>query len=309
MAVERSEAYAQAVRSQVIRDVANTYYAIAAVENQLAISRNTPLLWKESVETMRSLKEAGRLTEAAVVQSDANYQSVLASITQLEVSRHELDNTMSLLLNVMPQHFEVAADATLAVPATLSAGVPLMYLGMRPDVYAAARGLAAAYYNTSSARAAFYPGLNIPAQGGFTNLLGSIIKNPGEWFYNLAGSLAIPLFSRGQNIARLEAAKLQQQTAMNAFENTVLSAASEVSNALTVYEKAGERAKYLDVQVDDLEKSVSYTNDLLIYANGTYLEVLTAQQSLLNARMNRISTQLARAQAVISLYQAMGGGR
>ena len=96
---------------------------------------------------------------------------------------------------------------------------------------------------------------------------------------------------------------------MNAFENTVLSAASEVSNALTVYEKAGERAKYLDVQVDDLEKSVSYTNDLLIYANGTYLEVLTAQQSLLNARMNRISTQLARAQAVISLYQAMGGGR
>ena len=309
VAVERSEAYAQAVRSQVISAVANTYYAIAAVENQLAISRNTALLWKESVETMRSLKEAGRLTEAAVVQSDANYQSVLASITQLEVSRHELDNTMSLLLNVMPQHFEVAADATLAVPATLSAGVPFMYLGMRPDVYAAERGLAAAYYNTSSARAAFYPGLNITAQGGFTNLLGSIIKNPGEWFYNLAGSLAIPLFSRGQNIARLEAAKLQQQTAMNAFENTVLSAASEVSNALTVYEKAGERAKYLDVQVDDLEKSVSYTNDLLIYANGTYLEVLTAQQSLLNARMNRISTQLARAQAVISLYQAMGGGR
>jgi outer membrane protein TolC len=188
-------------------------------------------------------------------------------------------------------------------------GVPMSYLAMRPDVAAAEQGMAAAYYTTASARAAFYPTLTITANGGFTNLLGSVIKNPGEWFYSIAGSLVAPIFSRGQNIARLEAAKIQQKQALNAFQNTVLSAAGDVSNALTAYEKAGERAAILDIQVDDLTKAVEYTNDLMIYANGTYLEVLTAQQSLLSAQMNRLSTQLARSQAVINLYQSMGGGR
>lgn len=309
VAVETSEAYAQAVRSQIISGVANCYYAIAATEAQLALSRNTARLWEQSVQTMRDLKDAGRLTEAAVVQSDANYRSVLAQITSLEVARTELDNSMSLLLNTMPQHWTVAADAVLDIPSPLVQGVPMQYLAMRPDVAAAERGMASAYYATASARSAFYPALSITANGGFTNLLGSMIKNPGDWFYQLAGSLVAPLFSRGQNIARLEAAKLQQQQAMNAFERTVLSAASEVSNALTVYEKAGERAVHLDAQVADLEKSVEYTNDLLVYSNGTYLEVLTAQQSLLQAQMNRINCSLDRTQSVINLYQAMGGGR
>ncbi len=309
VAVETSEAYAQAVRSQIICGVANTYYAMSSVESQLALARNTARLWEKSVQTMRDLKDGARVTEAAVVQSDANYQSVLASITDLEVSRHELDNTMSLLLNTMPQHWNVAADKTLDLPAQVSGGVPMTYLAMRPDVYAAERGLATAYYATSSARAAFYPGLTITANGGFTNLLGSVIKNPGEWFYTIAGSLVAPIFSRGQNITRLKVAKLQQEQAMNNFESTVLSAAGEVSNALTVYEKAGERAVYLDKQVDNLTKSVDYTNDLLVYSNGTYLEVLTAQQSLLSAQMGRISCDLTRTQAVINLYQAMGGGR
>lgn len=309
VAVESSEAYAQAVRSQIISGVANTYYAIASVESQLALSRNTARLWEKSVETMKDLYNAGRTTKAAVVQSDANYQSVLASITNLEVTRHDLNNTMSILLGTMPQQWAVAADATLEVPRMLVPGVPMLYLANRPDVNAAERGLASAYYATNSARAAFYPGLTITANGGFTNLLGSMIKNPGDWFVQLAGSLTAPLFSRGQNIARLEAAKIGQRQAMNKFESTILSAASEVSSALTVYEKAGERAVYLDKQVADLEESVEYTNDLLVYANGTYLEVLTAQQSLLQAQMNRLSCQLSRAQAVINLYQAMGGGR
>ena len=216
---------------------------------------------------------------------------------------------MSLLLHVMPQQFTVSADAALETPAQLNMGVPMAYLGMRPDVYAAERGLATAYYATASARAAFYPSLNITANGGFTNLLGSMIKNPGEWFYNLGASLTAPLFSRGQNITRLRVAKLAQQQAMNAFEKTVLSAAADVSNALTAYQKNGERITHLETQVKDLEKSVDYTNDLLVYANGTYLEVITAQQSLLGAQMNLINCRLERSLAVINLYQAMGGGR
>ncbi|MDE6207952.1 MAG: TolC family protein [Muribaculaceae bacterium] len=311
-ALLQSEAYAQAVRSQIISAVASTYYAIAAVNAQLNLSRNTADLWKETVQTMRDLKEAGRgVTEAAVVQSAANYYSILASITDLETQLDKLNNTMSLLQNTLPQTWDVTDKVDLTVPAILRAGVPMAELAARPDVAAAEQSLAVAYYATNSARAAFYPGLTITANGGFTNLLGSMVKNPGDWFYQLAGSLVAPLFSRGQNIARLQGAKAQQQQALNNFEYALLNASAEVSDALTVYEKSFDKSALLAEQVQQLEKSVEYTQDLLLYSTGTtnYLEVLTAQQGLLSAQMNRINTELARANAVINLYQALGGGR
>ena len=311
-ALLQSEAYAQAARSQIISAVASTYYSIAAVRAQLDLSRTTSELWKETVQTMRDLKEGGRgVTEAAVVQSAANYYSILGSITDLESSLDKLNNTMSLLLDTLPQEWTVTNRVDLSVPEILRAGVPMVELACRPDVQAAEQSLAAAYYATNSARAAFYPGLTITANGGFTNLLGSMVKNPGEWFYNLAGSLVAPLFSRGQNIARLQASKAQQQQAMNNFEYSLMSAAAEVSDALTVYEKSKEKSGYLKEQVANLEKSVEYTRDLLIYSTGStsYLEVLTAQQGLLQAQISQINTELARANAVINLYQALGGGR
>ena len=311
-ALLQSEAYAQAARSQIISAVASTYYSIAAVRAQLDLSRTTSELWKETVQTMRDLKEGGRgVTEAAVVQSAANYYSILGSITDLESSLDKLNNTMSLLLDTLPQEWTVTNRVDLSVPEILRAGVPMVELACRPDVQAAEQSLAAAYYATKSARAAFYPGLTITANGGFTNLLGSMVKNPGEWFYNLAGSLVAPLFSRGQNIARLQASKAQQQQAMNNFEYSLMSAAAEVSDALTVYEKSKEKSGYLKEQVANLEKSVEYTRDLLIYSTGStsYLEVITAQQGLLQAQISQINTELARANAVINLYQALGGGR
>ena len=311
-ALLQSEAYAQAARSQIISAVASTYYSIAAVRAQLDLSRTTSELWKETVQTIRDLKEGGRgVTEAAVVQSAANYYSILGSITDLESSLDKLNNTMSLLLDTLPQEWTVTNRVDLSVPEILRAGVPMVELACRPDVQAAEQSLAAAYYATNSARAAFYPGLTITANGGFTNLLGSMVKNPGEWFYNLAGSLVAPLFSRGQNIARLQASKAQQQQAMNNFEYSLMSAAAEVSDALTVYEKSKEKSGYLKEQVANLEKSVEYTRDLLIYSTGStsYLEVITAQQGLLQAQISQINTELARANAVINLYQALGGGR
>lgn len=308
--VKKSEAYAQAVRSQIISAVATTYYSIAAINSQLALSRSAAVLWEQSVQTMKNLKEAGRVTEAAVVQSTANYYSILSSITDLEVTADQLNNTMSLLLNTMPQRWSVTSTVDLQVPRILREGVPMRELAARPDVRAAEQDLAVAYYATNSARAAFYPGLNITANGGFTNLLGSVVKNPGDWFYQLAGSLVAPLFSRGQNIARLQASKVQQEQAMNNFEYTLLSASAEVSDALTVYEKSLEKSEYLAEQVSNLERSVEYTNELLLYSGSTtYLEVLTAQQNLLSSQMNRINTDLTRARSVINLYQSLGGGR
>lgn len=308
-AFAQSEAYARAVRSQIISAVANTYYGIAAVNTQLEISRSTAESWGRSVEVMKDLKLAGRVTEAAVVQMRANYYSVLASITDLEVSLDKLNNTMSLLLNEMPQNWNITATLDFEKPEIMRAAIPMAELAARPDVEAAEQQLASAYYATASARAAFYPGLAITANGGFTNLLGSFIKNPGDWFYQLAGSLTAPLFSRGRNIANLEASKARQQQAMNNFEYAILNASAEVSDALTVYEKSAEKERLLVKQVADLEKSVEYTEDLLKYSTGTYLEVLTAQQSLLSARISFVSSRLAQAQAFINLYQALGGGR
>ena len=297
------------MRSQIIAGVANTYYAIASVNSRLAISRSTAESWHESVEVMKNLKLSGRVTEAAVVQSTANYYSILASITDLETTLDQLNNTMSLLLNEMPQNWNITSDLKFDTPEIVRTGVPMAELAARPDVAAAEQSLAVAYYATNSARAAFYPGLTIMANGGFTNLLGSFVKNPGDWFYQLAGSLTMPLFARGQNIARLEATKAQQKQAMNNFEYALLNAAAEVSDALTVYENSARKEKLLVEQVANLEKSVEYTQDLLKYSTGTYLEVLTAQQGLLSAQMNYIASRLAQAQAFINLYQSLGGGR
>jgi len=311
-AVLRSEALAQATRSQIIAAVASTYYSIAAVRNQLNLSRSTAVLWQETVQTMKDLKEAGRgVTEAAVVQSSANYYSILGSITDLEASLVQLNNNMSLLLNTLPQEWDVTDAIDLDIPQVLRSGIPMSDLAARPDVFAAEQALAAAYYTTAGARAAFYPGITISFQGGFTNLLGSLIKNPGDWFYQLAGSLTAPLFARGQNIARLKGAKAQQKQALNNFEYTLLNAAAEVNNAMTVYQKSVEKSKSLKEQVANLEKSVEYTRDLMIYSTGStnYLEVLTAQQGLLSAQISQINTELARARAIINAYQALGGGR
>lgn len=308
---EQSKSYQQAVRSQIIAGVANCYYGIATLERQLQVSRATAQLWAESVQTMKDLKEAGKVNEVAVVQSEAQYYGILGSITDLEVSLDELNNTMSLLLNVLPQKWNISADALLTVPQIARASVPMVELAQRPDVEAAERNLAVAYYSTNSARAAFYPGLNITANGGFTNLLGSIVTNPGKFFLNLAGSLTAPLFSRGSNIARLEAAKAQQQQALNNFQYTLLSAAAEVSDAMTLYEKSVEKQTYLSEQADKLAKAVEYTQELLKLGsyNTTYLDVLTAQQGLLSAQISAITARNAQDRALINLYQSLGGGR
>lgn len=310
MGVEMAEEYAAAARSQIICGVATTYYALVMLNQQLDLTKRTVTIWNEQVETMQLLKDAGRTNEAAVVQSRANLYNIESSVPTLENSINQLQNTLSLLLNTYPQTWEVGSDLTVDVPAQVVNGIPVSYLAVRPDVRAAERNLAVAYYSTNSARAAFYPGLAISAQGGFTNLLGGMIKNPGEWFIQLAGQLTAPIFSRGQNIATLEAAKAQQEQALNNFEYAVLSASADVSNALVAYNKNEEKRHYLELQVDQLEKSVEYTNELFMYNPGTtYLEVLTARSGLLNAQLACIANMNDKASSLISLYQAVGGGR
>lgn len=310
VAVEQMEDYRQAVRSQIICGVASCYYGLMMLNQQLDLTERTSVIWKDQVESMKLMKEAGMVNEAAVVQSSANYWSIMGSIPDIKNSIHQMQNTLALLLHCYPQEFAVSGDMDFNLPVDIEAGVPMTYLAARPDVRAAERGLAAAYYTTNSARAAFYPSLTISSNGGFTNLLGSIVSNPGKWFVQLAGSLAAPLFSRGQNIANLEVAKARQLQAMNDFETKVLSASTDVSEALAAYRFNHEKRECLLRQIGDLEKSVEYTQELLtLDRNTTYLEVLTARSSLLNAQMSSLNAWHSKVSALITLYQSVGGGR
>ena len=310
VSVEQMQDYEQATRSQIICGVANTYYALVLLKQQLELTERTAVIWKDQVESMKAMKEAAYVNEAAVVHSAAIYWSIMASIPDIKQSIKETSNTLSILLGVYPQEWEVTSDLSFSLPVDVRNGIPMSYLAVRPDVRAAERGLAAAYYTTNSARAAFYPTLSISAQGGFTNLLGSMITNPGKWFIQLAGQLAAPLFSRGQNIATLEAAKARQKQAMNAFEKTVLSASADVSDALSLIANTEVKKKSLEQQIDNLEKSVEYTQELLtLDQKTTYLEVLTARSSLLNAQMSGLACWHTQVASLISLYQAVGGGR
>lgn len=310
VSLEQMQDYEQAVRSQIICGVANTYYALVLLNQQLSLSKRTSEIWKDQVESMVLMKEAAYVNEAAVVQSRANYCSIMASIPDIEQSIVETCNSLSILLNTTPQKWNVTSDLNFKLPVDIKGGIPLSYLAVRPDVRAAERGLAAAYYATNSARAAFYPSLNISAQGGFTNSLGSMIVNPGKWFIQLAGQLSAPLFSRGQNIANLEVAKAKQKQAMNAFEKTIVNASVDVSNALSKISNTQEKRLYLNQQIENLEKSVEYTSELLtLDQKTTYLEVLTARSSLLNAQLSSLACWHTQVASLISLYQAVGGGR
>ena len=307
--LEQTEAYTQAVRSQIIGAVANTYYTLVMLNQQLEITKSTASLWEEQVESMVLMKEAGRVNEAAVVQSRANYYYILSTIPDIENTIHQTNNTLSLLLNTHYQKWDVAQTTEFKTPELLNDGIPVGYLSARPDVKAAEKSFASAFYATNIARTNFYPSLVISAQGGFTNLLGSVIKNPGEWFVQLAGSLTAPIFSRGKNIATLEAAKAQQKQALNNFEYTVLNASAEVSNALVEISNNDAKRQMLILQVGQLEKSVEYTQELLYLGQATYLEVLSAQESLLSAQLSSLNCWHAKVSAMINLYQALGGGR
>lgn len=309
VALEQTEAYTQAVRSQIIGAVANTYYALVSLNEQLRITQTTAKLWQEQVESMVLMKEAGRVNEAAVVQSRANYYYILSTIPDLENAIHQANNTMSLLLNTHYNKWEVTKSLNVESPVIFTEGIPVGYLAARPDVKAAEKGFATAYYATNIARTNFYPSLVISAQGGFTNLLGSIITNPGDWFIQLAGSLTAPIFSRGRNIATLEVAKAQQQQALNNFEYTILNAASEVSDALMQFNTNEAKRMMLLKQIDQLEKSVEYTQELLTLGQATYLEVLSAEQSLLSAQISSLNCWHSKVSALINLYQSLGGGR
>lgn len=255
----QSEAYKQAVQTQVVAAVANSYYTLLMLDKQLEVTEQTAVLWEKNVETMKAMKEAAMVNEAGVVQSEANYYMVLASVSDLKSQIRQVENSLSLLLRQPPQRIERGKLDEQRMPEVLDAGVPVQLLSRRPDVRVAEMTLAGTFYNTNLARAAFYPQLTISGTGGWTNEAGNTIVNPAKLIASAIGSLTQPLFNRGANIARLKIAKAQQEEARLSFEQAVLNAGSEVSDALNLYQSAGEKLIQRRKQINSLEKSVEYT--------------------------------------------------
>ena len=308
-ALEQTKSYKQAVQTQLIATIANSYYTLLLLDKQFVISERTASLWKENVQAMYALKKAGLTNEAAVSQSEANCLSVEASLLTLRQQINEVENSLSNLLGEVPGRIERGNIDRQEFPRTLSVGVPLSLLSNRPDVRQAEYSLAQAFYTTNGARSAFYPNITLSGVTGWTNNGTGIITNPGGWLLQAIGSVTQPLFNKGANIAQLKIAKAQQEEASLVFQQRLLNAGSEVNNALTQWQTARGRIQLADQQITALQKAVKSTRLLMQHGNTTYLEVLTAQQGLLQAELSLVADRFDEIQGVINLYHALGGGQ
>lgn len=309
--LEQVRAYEQNVRVQLIANTANLYYTLLMLDRQLQITEGTVDILKKNAETVQAMKDAGfyGTTQAAVEQSKATYAQVQASLPDLQANLREVENTLCLLLGEPGHAIDRSTLETQQLPSEFSAGLPLQLLSNRPDVRAAEQALAAAYYNTNIARANFYPRITLSGSAGWTNSAGGAIVNPGKLLASAVASLTQPLFQNGANIARLKIAKAQQEEAKIQFEQALLNAGNEVSNALYQYQSCTDKVKVRTLQVTSAQKASEYTQELFQLGSATYLEVLSAQQAHLNAQLSEVNDTFSRMQAVISLYQALGGGR
>lgn len=311
MSLEQSKAAKQATRTAVIASVANLYYTLQMLDEQLQITRETIELWGKNVEAMEAMFEAGGLTNsAAVSQAKANYYQIQSTIPSLEQSISAAENSLCVLLHEAPHPVARSRFNADAFPTDFSVGVPLQLLANRPDVRAAEMQLAYAFYGVNAARSSFYPQITLTGSAGWTNSGGMGITNPGKILASAVGSLVQPIFQHGSLVAQYKISQYQQESAKLNFEQTLLKAGQEVSDALMQYQTYTEVEAAQQKQVEELEKAVESTNFLFTHGNTTtYLETLTAQQSLLSAQLSLISDKFDKVQAAITLYQALGGGR
>lgn len=308
-AYAQSQEYARAVQTQLIASIANSYYTLLMLDAQYEIATKTETNWQESVNATRAMKEAGMVTEAGLAQTEATYYQIHTTLLDLQEQIQQVENALSLLLAEIPQSIRRNRLEEQRLPEKFSVGIPLQMLSNRPDVKSAELALAQAFYTTNAARSAFYPSLTLNGSAGWTNTAGALLVNPGKILVSAIASLTEPLLNRGTNRARLRIAKAQQEEARLHFTQTLLNAGSEVNDALIQYQTANEKTRWYAQQVTALEKAVKSTQLLMQHGTTTYLEVLTARQTLLSAQLNQVANRFAEIQGLVNLYQALGGGK
>lgn len=309
VAVENMQTVRQAVQTAVVANIANLYYTLCMLDEQLRIAEETSENWKQNLEVTQLLMQAGQSNKAAVSSTEANYWSIMGTIVEIRNQIVLTENALANLLGETPHPFKRKTLESFQMPNACVTGVPISILSRRPDVRQAELALASSFYTKNQVRASFYPALNISASGQYTNSLGSMVINPGGIIAALVGTLTQPLFAQGKLRAAYKNALAEQEVAKIGFQQKILDAGNEVCSAMANIQVYKAEQEYIDKQVQSMQDAVEATQALMKYSNQVnYLNVLTAQSGLLQAQISQLTNKYNVISGVISLYQALGGG-
>lgn len=298
--------YQMAVRAQIIGGIANAYYTLLMLDEQLAIVTQMSEMSKETWEMMQLQYKLGRMRSTSVQSAEAAYLSTLTQANDFRRQIRSTENALCLLIGQAGQQIPRTTLAQQSLPSEFSAGVGADLLKNRPDVHNAEMSLASCFHDVQTARSQFYPSITIGASASFGNLTGTM--NPGKWTTTFFGSLLQPIFNRGALTAKLKVSQFQYEQAFNTWQNAILKAGNEVSNALVNYNQYDANSKIEAQRVEVLKQNVEDTKKLYKSSGASYLEVLTAETQLLSAQLNQVTDDFNKMQSVVSLYTALGGG-
>ena len=298
--------YKVAAQTSLICNIANLYYTLLMLDRQKEIVDNMSELTKNTWDMMKLQMEFGRARSTSVQSAEAAYYHVQTQSVTIKGNIREAENSLSLLLGEPVHSIARGSLSNQNLPTNFSGGIGIALLSNRADVHAKEMALAQCFYNIQEARSRFYPALNISPTGAWSN--GNGLVNPGKLLLSVVGSLTQPIFAQGKLKAGLRVAEDQYKQAYNTWQNSILTAGSEVSNALVAYNSANEKNELMQQQIDVLKKNVEHSQLLYKQSSSSYLEVITAQQNLLNAQISQVQEQFTKLQSIVNLYYALGGG-
>ena len=308
MALLATKDYQVVVKTKIVSGIANMYYTLLMLDRQLEILNDMSGLTKDTWDMMKLQMQLGRYRSTSVQSAEASHYSVLTQIEDMKRQIREVENSLSLLIGQPAQTIKRGKLADQVLPSQFATGVGIQLLKNRADVHAAEMNLASSFYDVNTARSRFYPSLTISGTGSYTNSGGGMIVNPGKILASAVASLVQPIFMNGKLTEGLKISKAQYEQDYNTWQNAVLTAGSEVSNALVQYNAYQKKSELDAHRVEVLKKNVEDTRALVSSSTSTYLEVIQAQNSLLNAEISKVTDDFNKMQAVVSLYQALGGG-
>ncbi|MCR9228199.1 MAG: TolC family protein [Flavobacteriaceae bacterium] len=298
----------QAVKTQLVANIATSYYQLLALDKQLEVAKQTLESRKNSLETTEALKDAGQVTEVAVKQTQAQVHTTEIIVIDLENNIKLLENAFSILLGEGPQNIQRTTLDDQTIETELRTGVPYQLLANRPDVMQAEYGLINAFELTNVAKSSLYPSLSLSASGGFQSLELDNWLDASSLFSNLVGSLTQPIFNGRRLRTQMEVAKVQQEQAFLSYKQALLTAGREVSDALYSYDAETQKLEARSKELEAYAAAEDYSEELLNNGLANYLEVLTARQNALNSELNYVNTQYAQLSSIVELYRALGGG-
>lgn len=298
----------QAIKTQLIANIATTYYQLLSVDAQIKVAEETLINRDKSVETILALKKAGNVTEVGVKQTEAQKYTTELIIADLKNNVIILENTLSTLLNEPSAKIERSTFESQKMQPIITLGVPANLLRNRPDVIAAEYNLITNFEMTNVAKSGFYPSLKITAAGGLQSIDLKEWFSANSLFANVITGLTQPIFNQRQVRTKFEIAKANQEKAYLQFEQSLLIAGKEVSDALAQYNNETYKITIREKQADALTKASIFSDELLTYGLANYLEVLTSKNDALNAKLSLVDNKFQQYKAVIQLYRALGGG-